>query len=479
MLAELRNALLVGLLALTPACSISSRLLVPRSEWLVEPDELGLAFEDFELETGKHTSVHGWFVPSPASDGRTVVLCHGNGANISFYHPYYRFLHDAGYHVVLFDYRGYGKSRGELSVDALFSDTERVLEHVFARGDVDPRRVFLYGTSLGAIVALRSAAVHPELAGIVVEDASSPHAHLKRATGGFLTFWLELFVLPGRLEATENASALEFPALFLCGAWDPALVQHLQAAEAAGGPTASWVQPRTGHAPDGLLEHDGEYQAGVARFLDAACAGRCPRVEARFVADDSRAVELTRVDFDDHGPLPVEICRVDTDGAAHFSAVWLDGDAQRFELADPVATSHLAAWAYRSSGVRRFDDSWTQVLGPFARAQTAMQSLRSLATLAREADTPLETSRAFVDYLDEFEAANGPLVLQAQTELIPDFFSVAELLAASEDEGDRALARRMYRRCMDAEPPIHGAHYWPDSAYRAGFVFRGFRVSCG
>ncbi|MCA8980581.1 MAG: hypothetical protein KDC14_11195, partial [Planctomycetes bacterium] len=56
------------------------------------------------------------------------------------------------------------------------------------------------------------------------------------------------------------------------------------------------------------------------------------------------------------------------------------------------------------------------------------------------------------------------------TELIPYFFSVAELLAASEDEGDQALARRMYRRCVDAEPPIHGAHYWPDSAYRAGFV---------
>ena len=467
-------ALLAALsFVLATSCSISSRLLVPRSEWLVEPDQLGIPFEDVELATGPRTSVHGWFLPSVDGDGRTVVLCHGNAANISFYHPYYRFLHEAGYNVLLYDYRGYGKSRGEVSIDALFDDTQRMLEHVFTRDDVDPERVFLFGTSLGAIVALRSAARHPELAGVIIEDASSPHAYLKRALGGFLTFWVELVALPGRLESAENAEQLECPALFLCGAWDPALVQHLEAAEAAGGPVASWVQPRTGHAPAGLLEHDGEYQASVARFLDAACEGRCPRVEARFDANDLRSVVLMRIDFDTAAePLPVEICRVDESGAAHFSAVWLEGDSQRVRFADPVETAHLSAWAYHLEGVRRFDDSWTQILGPFARAQSAMQSLRSLAALARESGTPLATSHAFVEFLDEFEAANGSLVFQAQTELIPDFFSVAELLAASDDEGDQALARRMYRRCLDAEPPIHGAHYWPDSAYRAGFVYQ-------
>lgn len=457
-------------LILATSCSISSRLLVPRSEWLVEPDQLGIPFEDVELATGPRTSVHGWFLPSVDGDGRTVVLCHGNAANISFYHPYYSFLHAAGYNVLLYDYRGYGKSRGEVDIDALFSDTELMLEHVLARDDVDPQRVFLFGTSLGAIVALRSAARHPELAGVIIEDASSPHAYLKRALGGFLTFWVELVALPGRLESTENAAQLDCPALFLCGAWDPALTQHLDAAQAARGPVASWVQPRTGHAPAGLLEHDGEYQAAVARFLDAACEGRCPRVEARFVADDTLSVELERIDFEDTRALPVQICRVDEVGNAHFAEVWLEGDARRVQLSSPVATTHLVAWAYRPAAVQRFGDGWTQILGPFARAQSAMQSLRSLASLAREAGTPLVDARAFVDQLDHFESREGPLVFQAQTELIPDFLSVAEILALSGAPADRELARRMFQRCVDAEPPVHGAHYWPASTYRAGFV---------
>lgn len=67
--------LLVTLLMLSlTSCGLSSRLLIPREAWLVEPDELGFTFENVELESGPHTSVHGWFLPSAKSDGRTVVL---------------------------------------------------------------------------------------------------------------------------------------------------------------------------------------------------------------------------------------------------------------------------------------------------------------------------------------------------------------------------------------------------------------------
>lgn len=467
-----RHALLLTCVLLVPACSISSRLLLPRSEWLVQPDELGMSFEDIEIETGRSTSVHGWFIPSEQSGGRTVVVCHGNGANISFYHPYYSFLHAAGFNVLLYDYRGYGKSRGKLSIDALFSDTEAVLEYVFARDDVDPHRVFLFGTSLGAIVALRSAARHPELAGVIIENASSAHAYLKQSMGGFLTFWVEWIALPGRLEATDNAADLECPAMFMCGAFDPALAQHLDAVEAAAGPVASWVQPRTGHAPAGMLEHEGEYQAAVVRFLDAACSGRCPRVEARMPAADTQTVELTRIDFDSAEPLAVEVCRVDASGFAHFDAVWLEGDKQLVHFSEAVATVHLSAWAYGADAVRPFEDTWTARRGSFARAQSAIRSLRSLAGLAREADTPLIDARTFVEWLDEFESRDGPLAFQAQTELIPDFLSTADCLAASDERADRLLAQRLYRRCIEAEPPIPGAHYWPTSAYRAGFVYQ-------
>jgi alpha-beta hydrolase superfamily lysophospholipase len=151
-------------------------------------------------------------LPSEDSDGRTVVLCHGNAANISFYHPYYLFLHDAGFHVFLFDYRGFGRSRDDVSVDALFGDTEAALQHVFARPEVDRGKVVLFGMSLGAIPALDAAARNPELAGLVIKNASNPHAALQRGAGGFLTFWAELLALPGGMEPADNARLHQRPA---------------------------------------------------------------------------------------------------------------------------------------------------------------------------------------------------------------------------------------------------------------------------
>ncbi|HEX5054313.1 MAG TPA: alpha/beta hydrolase [Planctomycetota bacterium] len=88
---------------------------------MAEPSDLGLAFENVELVTGDDTPVHAWFVPASGNDGRTVLLCHGNAADISFYHPYYSFLHAAGWNVLLHDHRGHGRSRCQRDVGGLLA----------------------------------------------------------------------------------------------------------------------------------------------------------------------------------------------------------------------------------------------------------------------------------------------------------------------------------------------------------------------
>ena len=75
--------------------------------------------------------------------------------------------------VLLLDYRGYGNSSGTPSERGLQQDALAALAFVQSRPDLDPRRVFLYGASLGGAVALWLATevgARAGVAGVVVEN---------------------------------------------------------------------------------------------------------------------------------------------------------------------------------------------------------------------------------------------------------------------------------------------------------------------
>ena len=71
-----------------------------------------------------------------------------------------------GVNVAFAEYRGYGASTGDCTLQALLDDAE---SHLRALG-VAPRRVVVYGRSLGSLAAIELAGRHPYLAGIVVES---------------------------------------------------------------------------------------------------------------------------------------------------------------------------------------------------------------------------------------------------------------------------------------------------------------------
>ena len=77
------------------ACStahdeLSRVVLQPTKETFVEPAELGLDAEAFEVPVGDAT-LYGYLVRSPQSNGRTVVLFHDRTGNVSTLHPYLTF----------------------------------------------------------------------------------------------------------------------------------------------------------------------------------------------------------------------------------------------------------------------------------------------------------------------------------------------------------------------------------------------------
>ena len=95
-------------------------------------------------------NLHGWFV-GPKGNHPTVLICHGNGGNISHRQYLIDPLSEMGYSVMIFDYSGYGQSKGIPSEKQLYHDasifTNMLLEFT------DKKNIILYGESIGASVA--------------------------------------------------------------------------------------------------------------------------------------------------------------------------------------------------------------------------------------------------------------------------------------------------------------------------------------
>jgi hypothetical protein len=82
-----------------------------------------------------------------------------------------RDLHQLGAHVFIFDYRGYGRSRGFPTESGTYRDARAAYEVVRARyADADQPPVLLYGRSLGGAVAVQLALDRP-VRGVVLEGA--------------------------------------------------------------------------------------------------------------------------------------------------------------------------------------------------------------------------------------------------------------------------------------------------------------------
>jgi hypothetical protein len=126
----------------------------PEGDWQPE----GLNFEDAWFQAADGTRIHGWYVPH--GDPRAVVLfCHGNAGNLSGRAETLHVLHDlVGVSVLIFDYRGYGRSEGKPDEAGVLADARAARAWLAQRAAVDQSEIVLMGRSLGGAVALDLAA---------------------------------------------------------------------------------------------------------------------------------------------------------------------------------------------------------------------------------------------------------------------------------------------------------------------------------
>lgn len=158
--------LLLVALALTGAGAAAvmfaetSFIYFPMREFDGEPTAMGQGFEDVALVAEDGTRLHGLFLPA-REPRMTFLVSHGNAGNIS--HRVERALLFRDWlqaNVLLYDYRGYGRSEGKPDEPGTYKDARAAYRHLVEARAIDPDRLVLFGESLGSAVTVELATSH-------------------------------------------------------------------------------------------------------------------------------------------------------------------------------------------------------------------------------------------------------------------------------------------------------------------------------
>lgn len=275
---------LTGVLGL--AWALSGRLMARRvPDAPTSPADYGLDYEEVSFRSRDGLTLCGWFIPADPARG-TVVLCHGHRGSMDPDVVYAPWLHQAGFHVLMFDFRAHGRSEGDRVSFGHFEreDLLGALDYLQARGVATVGILgFSMGGAVGLITAPRSEAIRA-----VVSDGG--FARLQSTIMGWarkrrvLPEWLALALarlvitvagwrLGARLADADSIHWVGYiaprPVLFIHGDLDPyvsvADVEALYAA--AGEPKELWRVPEAGHRQVDQL-HPDEYRRRIIGFFE-------------------------------------------------------------------------------------------------------------------------------------------------------------------------------------------------------------------
>lgn len=205
---------------------------MPKNPLPCQPDDFHLAYENVIFTAVDGTPIKGWFIPSlnEYSD-ETIIMCHGRGSNKGELLQRTHFLSD-NYNLLYFDFRGSGESGGNMSTIGYLETRDFDAAYKFLKDSRDgyADRIAVFGSSVGASVAIYGAAKYPEIKGIALDSAFlSLHNVVRNWCRSNMRIFVPFVSLaisflrrrlktdPENYSPKFNAGKLSCPALFIFG----------------------------------------------------------------------------------------------------------------------------------------------------------------------------------------------------------------------------------------------------------------------
>jgi uncharacterized protein len=243
---------------------------------------------DFTVRANDNTELRGWKIASPSPNNDWVLLFHGVSDNRTGNLGHAEFLLRHNYSVVMMDSRAHGESGGEMATYGWLErrDIVAITDALYETENV--RNLYALGVSMGAAIALQSAAIEPRIAAVAAED---PFASLREVSYDYAGLELSpllgktllrpaaFFALraiaqaggfdPDQISPEKAVAERQFPILLICGTNDHRIpCRHAEAIfNAATGPKELWIVPGVGHAM-ALGQAPAEYENRVVTFFE-------------------------------------------------------------------------------------------------------------------------------------------------------------------------------------------------------------------
>jgi len=207
---------------------LTFRVVPGTASWF---DGVPAGVQDLQLVVtgdGKAQRIDSWWWPAATPGAPAVLYLHGSRWNLTGQTNRIEELHDFGFSVLAIDYRGFGKSDGDLPSEQSVYEDARVAWDRLAQLQPDPAKRFIYGHSLGGAVAIDLAA---HLSTAAAQAGASVPAHGLIVESSFTTFvdmaravvppWVPVQLLVSqKFDSLAKVAQLRMPVLIVHGAGD-------------------------------------------------------------------------------------------------------------------------------------------------------------------------------------------------------------------------------------------------------------------
>lgn len=209
---------------------ISSMIFFPEKEHYEKPADYGFVFEEVFLKTSDQIQLHGWYLHALGDDTTraglqnehgVVLFFHGNAGNISGRLFKAKGWVERRYSVLLIDYRGYGKSGGQIErQEDVIADAEAALKWLLEIKKVELSKIIFYGESLGSYPAVILGAKYRAKA-VILEAPFTSFTELARLHYPYVPQMLiEPMMKPFEFSNTSHIDHLKCPLYILHGTRD-------------------------------------------------------------------------------------------------------------------------------------------------------------------------------------------------------------------------------------------------------------------
>ncbi len=261
----------------------------PAPDAYSNPSHFDLPFEHVSFRSRDGVTLRGWLIPAEEARG-TIIFCPGHTGSMHSDLAYAPWFNQAGYTLLMFDWRGRGRSDGAVISLGILErrDVLGAIDFLRERG---VERVGLMGFSMGGAVAMATSPVSEAVAAVVsdggfarvrdvVASAMVRRRGMPLAIARLLSrpiIWaasLQLGVDLTLIDPIRWAGFFRAPLLMIYGQHDP-FVSPWAAYElyhAAREPKELWLVPEAGHRDIHKLRPQ-EYRERVIGWFDRWLGG--------------------------------------------------------------------------------------------------------------------------------------------------------------------------------------------------------------